>query len=289
MSPAVRHHFRQLPGARAMPSPLRARAGNRARRWAFRPSIVGVLAVAATALTPAVAAHAAAGGDELTSGQTLTSGQELVHGNFELVMGADGNLVNKACGHAIWASGTPGNSGAYLIMGTGGNLKIISTSGATVWSTGTGGHSGADAILGADDNLGVYYNGSNLWMSHTSGDSNCDDRLFDGQSIGPGPGIMMPDLHTTSGSYKYIPTTYGSEILNGSGTTIWQWICQGGYSKDYTVSVGQTGNLWEISPDGQRGCATGTSTPGGSYLMMQTDGNLVLYTDWHTVLWSSGT
>jgi hypothetical protein len=39
----------------------------------------------------------------------------------------------------VWASGTPGNSGAYLQVQNDGNVVIYSASGSVLWSTGTAG------------------------------------------------------------------------------------------------------------------------------------------------------
>jgi hypothetical protein len=55
-------------------------------------------------------------------------------------MQMDGNLVvYDAGGTPIWASGTNGYSGAWLIVQDDGNVVIYSASGAPLWASGTSG------------------------------------------------------------------------------------------------------------------------------------------------------
>jgi hypothetical protein len=52
-----------------------------------------------------------------------------------MVMQGDGNLVlYGASNSALWASGTSGNPGAYLVLGDDGNLVVDSAAGTVLWT-----------------------------------------------------------------------------------------------------------------------------------------------------------
>jgi hypothetical protein len=53
-------------------------------------------------------------------------------------MQADGNFViYDDSGTPIWHTGTPGSSGAYLVVQNDGNVVIYSAGGGVLWNTGT--------------------------------------------------------------------------------------------------------------------------------------------------------
>ena len=50
-------------------------------------------------------------------------------------MQGDGNLVlYSSSASALWASGTSGNPGAYLVLGDDGTLAVDSATGTPLWS-----------------------------------------------------------------------------------------------------------------------------------------------------------
>jgi hypothetical protein len=103
--------------------------------------------------------------DLLSAGQALLPGQQLVSDNglYNLVMQADGNLVEYTAGRRLWSTATAGNPGARLIMQPGGNLVLYDTSRVPIWWSGTNGHSGTvDLVLQDDANLVVY--GPSRWL-----------------------------------------------------------------------------------------------------------------------------
>ena len=73
-------------------------------------------------------------------------GQSLLspHGSYRLDMQTDGNLVlgnpncmpgSPECPSALWALGTWGQPGNYLVMQSDGNLVLYSRTGRAVWAT----------------------------------------------------------------------------------------------------------------------------------------------------------
>ncbi|HET8891879.1 MAG TPA: RHS repeat-associated core domain-containing protein [Candidatus Angelobacter sp.] len=152
----------------------------------------------------------------------------------------------------------------FLLMNTDGNFFIYDWAHATgTWGPGTQGHPGAYAIFQTDGNLVVYdVNGTALWSSGTSGTyaerMNLED---DGRII----------------IYK---SAWNSGTSNGqfNGTTYAHPSC------DVGIGTGTTGLLWSgqcfVSPNGR------------FELLLQTDGNLVIYDRSVTPnaqIWSTGT
>lgn len=144
---------------------------------------VTLLALAAAgSVAAAPPATAGAGTDTLWSTEWLPSGQELRTGNsFSLVMGPDGNLVVYRLGGpdrvALWASGTQGHPGAYLVAQDDGNLVIYQPTGngqrVAIWASNTPRHPGAYLTVQADGNVVEYYptGGGNrvaIWATNTA-------------------------------------------------------------------------------------------------------------------------
>ena len=107
-----------------------------------------------------------------------------------VVMQGDGNLVvYNASDTALWASGTNGHPGAYLVVGDAGEFGVRSTGGATLWAPGklisnvltaeqsfTSPNGRYRLTMQGDGNLVEYDGGSVVWASGTSrfGCPRCD-------------------------------------------------------------------------------------------------------------------
>ena len=99
------------------------------------------------------------------------------------VMQGDGNLVvYNASNIALWASGTNGHPGAYLVVGDAGEFGVRSTGGATLWAPGklisnvltaeqsfTSPNGRYRLTMQGDGNLVEYDGASVVWASGTSG------------------------------------------------------------------------------------------------------------------------
>jgi hypothetical protein len=255
-----------------------------ARVAAIPALLLGIGVVSATTTNTA---NAAAGGTTLTAGQILTGGQYIVNGNGEMVMGTDGNLVVDACGYGIWATGTVNHPGAYAKMQSDGNFVVYSSSGSALWNSGTANHPGAYVTIQPDTNAVVYSStGSALWSSRTSGATDCSDRIFYTAS-GSSTGIIdgAHPLYSADRNHVLMISQSALRIWNQSKNNfIWSWCYP--YAWEAGASMG---NMLVLSSPSSVACQSGSHTTGGAYLQMQNDGNAVLYTDWRTVLWSSGT
>lgn len=123
----------------------------------------GLLVVAVAVPLLLAAPASAAVGSELGSGGRLNGGGELAAGGYTLNMQTDGNLVEYHGSAVVWASGTPGQPGNFLVMQTDGNLVVYSSSGAWRWQTTTVGHAGARLDLQTGGNVVVYSGATAVW------------------------------------------------------------------------------------------------------------------------------
>lgn len=228
-----------------------------------------------------------AGSPDLEPGQKLTGGQGLEDGSMTFILGTDGNLVLEDAGHAVWANGKTGHSGAYLIMQNDGNL-VEYASGQAIWSSGTAGHPGAYAALSSVGEPAVYLHGKTLWRTpypNTYFAANQQDVLFAGQSLGA-PGQTMYDATYKYSLYEY--DGYLEEYLNGTHDLLWYAgsSCSGTSSADMQAD----GNFVIYC----NGIATWSSGTGGHprsygmYLHLQADGNVVIYSNYGRAYWANG-
>jgi len=206
-----------------------------------------------------------------------------------LVVQKDGNLVLYKGSTAVWSTGTYGNEGARLRLGDDGTLALYSGSGVVLWRAGElvagsglqPGQTIASSngqyrlVMQSDGNLVCYgRDGSSRWSSQTAGIR--DVRL-----------VMQGD---------------GNLVLYSGSTPVWStntWGHAGAH-----LQLGDTGVLDLIAANGGFLWSTGSQVVGGSSLregesitspngqyrlVMQTDGNLVLYRQDGTAIWSSRT
>ena len=98
-----------------------------------RMGLASVIAISLMAFGSGLAAH----GSGLASGEFMQSRIVSNNGLYHLDNQGDGNLVvYDATGTPIWASGTWGNHGAFLVLADNGMLSVVSADGSiTLWTT----------------------------------------------------------------------------------------------------------------------------------------------------------
>jgi surface antigen len=215
--------------------------------------------------------------DSLQPGEALRAGQILQSGDrhFQLDMQSDGNLVEyvTGTGHALWASGTAGHGGAYVVMQSDGNLVVYQGT-TPLWDSGTGGQGPAVFYIQPDANLVVYAGASPIWAS-----GSYDNTLQPGEQLSPG-------WYLESGNgYQLVMQTDGNLVEYATGSAVWD-SNTAGHPGAYAI-MQTDGNLviyqgttvlWD----------TGTNGHPGAYLADQQDGNQVVYQG-STALWASNT
>lgn len=219
--------------------------------------------------------------DTLNANQSMRNGQELIAGQFRLIMQDDGNLVEYITepnhqSYALWASGTWGNSGDYVIMQDDGNLVIYGSSGMPLWSSGTWGNPGASLALFDNGDVLVSSPTKMLWgFGQGPASGSLPTPVAGSTSIQAGQGLF-DGQNTQAGSYVFDMQNDGNLVVyTSSGRPLWSsgtW----GNAGDWTV-MQSDGNLVVYNAHGSPLWSTGTSGNPGSYAAMQSDSNLVVY------------
>jgi hypothetical protein len=202
----------------------------------------------------------------------------------------DGNLVlYKPGGRPLWANGV---AGYFTAMQGDGNLVSYDAVGRPLWASNTGGYGTSTAVLQDDANLVVYRasDGRPTWASNTgqllppAQPGGPTDRLAPGQGLLRGGRVLT----SASGAYTLVlQAADGNLVLyhNGVGA-IW---ASGARDDDWLT--GQIdGNLVLYRSNGAALWASNTAGQGAGTLVVQNDGNAVLYRDRDGVaVWATGT
>jgi hypothetical protein len=174
-----------------------------------------------------------------------------------------------------------------LIMQTDGNL-VLYHGPTALWNSGTYGHPGAYFNVQTDGNL-VVYSAANvaLWSSGTAGKHLGQLRLQeDGNLVAYTPSFVAIWATNTGGRPTF--SYFGSNTLNGN-----QKLQIGQYLRSadnrYALLLQTDGNLVLYGPGYHVLWSAGTPNQNVAYAIMQTDGNLVLYTSHNVAVWSTGT
>lgn len=172
-------------------------------------------------------------------------------------------------GASVWSA-----DGRYqLAMQRDGNAVVYSGS-TPLWSSRTAGHAGAVLAMQTDGNLVVYSGRQPLWASGTSGSSAVLVMQSDGNLV----------LYLGSRAAWATGPAPRQRLLPGDSLTPGQRLSANGY----TLTLQSDGNLVGNGPLG-RGWSTGTAGQSVSQLLLQRDGNLVLYDRAGRALWASAT
>lgn len=156
------------------------------------------------------------------------------------------------------------------------------------WDTGTAGHPGAYLIMQGDGNLVIYAtNGTPLWNAGTWGHPGSNMTLWSNGALivwaSNGVPLWGSGAGPAAGSFPSSPAS-ATALNAGQGLLDGQSLQAGSYqlvmqTDGNLVVYGPAGAVWDSGTVGQ---------PGDS-LIMQGDGNLVIYSAYGVPLWSSGT
>jgi hypothetical protein len=240
------------------------------------------------------------------------------------VMQGDGNLVvYSPSGSPLYSTGTAGDNGAYLALSDSGQLSLLSSTGALLWAG--PGELAPNTTLASGASL---YTPNGAYYLTMQGDGNLVEYSSSGAvvwaaGISGNPGayaIMQGDgnlvLYSSSGRPLWSSGTNGNQdgylalsasgqlaVLSSAGATLWQGpgtLHEGASlaasaslsspNGTYSLDMQSDGNLVEYdSSSGAAIWASGTSGNPGARVVMQGDGNLVLYSSSGSPLWATGT
>lgn len=180
-----------------------------------------------------------------------------------------------------------GNLVYALLMQTDGNL-VLYGGGTALWGSGTNGNPGAHAILQGDGNLVIYSSsGQPLWGSGTNGQSTANLIVQSDGNVVLNNKSGVPVWGTGTGGHANY-TYFGFDRLAQG-----QQLPSGNYivsaDKRYALLMQTDGNLVVYSAGYHPLWGSGTNGNSGAYFLLQNDGNMVIYSSSNNALWGSNT
>jgi hypothetical protein len=215
-------------------------------------------------------------------------------------MQGDGNLVDYALdGQVLWQSHTANRPIKYAVMQSDGNFVLYFTDGSTPWSTATSTATwykgGTNITLQNDGNLVMYNSASphaptwaTSWDYGTTIAAPVYYRGTDRLSAG---GILSLNyfLRSLDGRYALLLQSDGNLVLYGPGYHVLWFSATNGKSVSYGA-MGSDGIFRLMDKYGHAVWSSPNSACCGTQILMQTDGNLVIYkADGKTAVWNTMT
>jgi hypothetical protein len=256
--------------------------------------------------------YAAYGGQYTIDGQTVTiqNGATAAMYNytphvqtrfFNLFTGwfgstqATGEILTNSLATNTLGTGTTLNAGDYIISPNGkfvttmqydGNL-VTYTGNRAVWNSGTPGSYGNYAVFQNDGNFVVYTAAGNaLWWTGTWGMS--ADRVTIGDDGNLRVYTSTTEKYNTNNKVNtYAVNKVGNQIASETRLNPGDYVQSLDYR--YSLVMQSDGNLVMYSADGAPIWNSGTGGKPGSYAVLQNDGNLVVYNAANAPLWWTGT
>jgi peptidoglycan/xylan/chitin deacetylase (PgdA/CDA1 family) len=184
---------------------------------------------------------------------------------------------------------TSSNGQYRLIMQGDGNLVVYDALNKPLWSASSNGKGGSRVVMQGDGNLVIYRSDNTpVWHTQTNGSgANKAVMQDDGNFVlYQGTKAMWSSKGGLIYSVLGASTQVSDRLIPGQQLSVGQSL----YSRDgrYRLVLQGDGNLVIYSPRNRAIWSTKTNGKGGNRLVLQTDGNLVLYAG-NKPLWSSKT
>jgi len=193
-----------------------------------------------------------------------------------------------ACGLNPGESLSPGQSkpgcdgNSELVLQTDGNLVVYALKPQQgLWSSGTNGKGSTRAVMQTDGNLVVYAGATSVWNSGTDGHPGAAlAAQADGNLVIYGPGAVVLWQSQTA-----LPMQVPCGLNPGESLHAGQSV--GSCDKRFTLVMQTDGNLVVYQNSPSRALwSSGTRGKGGDVAVMQADGNLVIYKASGPVWWT---
>jgi hypothetical protein len=215
-------------------------------------------------------------------------------GTFSLILQTDGNFVEyNNNGAAYWYTNTQGKNSSALYMQSDGNVVLYDTNRVPLWSSGTQGNPGASLYFHDNGALDIQSSNGTVIkslcapMMAPAAPAQCG-------TIAAGQGLVINAFQTScDGRFQLILQPDGNLVLYQNGTAYWQSATVGGKIA-YSFVMQGDGNAVlygpsTTNPNPNPVWSTGTAGNPGATLVVQTDGNMVVYSSGGRALWNSHT
>lgn len=219
-----------------------------------------------------------ASGDKLYDGQSLRS----PNGQYTLTMQDDGNLVEKTQGRVIWAAMTQkAGPGSYAYMQPDGNFVVYNAAGQWQQGSGTNGrgvptwtqqYPGSTLALQNDGNLVVYTTSGNPVWATYQ----YNNHLMAGETLPGGWSLYSPNHR-----YRLDMQASDGNLVEYDVATnkpVWATYKYGQYNR---VVMQTDGNLVVYNPSNQWLWASWTNGDAGAYLELENDGSMFVRYNGH--------
>ncbi|RPE84966.1 MULTISPECIES: peptidoglycan DD-metalloendopeptidase family protein [unclassified Curtobacterium] len=237
----------------------------------------GLVATAEPAAASAVWVGSAPAGTKINPGDQVTS----PNGQFKLIMQGDGNLVEYGIGNRVlWASNTAGSPGAIAVVGKNRALDITKN-GKRLARWASAGTVNSTALKIRADGTMALLAGKSVVVNWTT----YQDRVASGNTLLGGTVLRSDTTNTRILNMR----TDGNLVQKVSGRVVWQ-SRTGGHPGAW-AELQSKGNFVIWTRDASRKkvalWTSRTGTAGSGNLLVQVDGNVVLYGAKDTRVWSS--
>ena len=220
--------------------------------------------------------------DTLSKGEQLAKGAQLFSKNmkYALTHQGDGNVVLYGPnGAVLWTTESNGQETDSLLMQEDGNF-VLYGAGEPKWASNTVGSGAERLVVQNDGNVVLYTPEGAAWATNTVQEGNAPSKLVAGEQLGKG-GVLESDNQ----QYTAVMQPDGNFVVYAAATgeALWASGTQGS-GADCVIMQGD-GNL-VVYGDGEAKWASNTADSGANTLLMQDDGNLVVYADGGVPKWA---
>jgi surface antigen len=175
-----------------------------------------------------------------------------------------------------------------LVMQGDGNLVLYGNGMQAVWASGTAGSGANHIVMQSDGNLVIYTpNNRAVWASGTAGRGQSGLYIQDDGNLVVYTNSLVPTWNSKTGGHSTLNFLGADRLSTNQIMQIGQYI----KSEDgkYVLLLQGDGNLVLYGPAYHVLWNSNTSSQGVAFAAMQGDGNLVLYTSNNQPMWSSAT
>jgi len=229
---------------------------------------------------------------KLDSGDSLQKNRYIVsdNGYYALIMQNDGNLVMYGPGSLlVWTSQTAAAGGHHATMMAGGDLVVFDANQNLVWHSGTQWAGASHLTVGDDGNLAVVRN-SDSQVVWENGPVNIATPSYIGTDTLHTNNQMVAGQFMRSADHRYFLSVQGNGHLVMYGP-MYHVLWDSGYSGGSNASLVMQadGNLvLYIGGGGGVAWKSDTGNIGPAQVKIQNDGKFVVYANGGSIAWQSG-